>query len=161
MEPHATSSTLIAQMWAQAMTKSFTFEAWDAWQIPLTRLLQSTALGPLDPCREAYLGLELRSWFLSHSPLAQHDAGEFMGWLREAMFRQKIRLAPWPFQGWEARLENNVEDRGTTLSPIVLRNLPPDHVQLQQLIHEWCASQPYVNELRSPCSAFNSNDTPH
>ena len=70
------TSTLIAQMWTQAMTKSFIFEAWDAWQTPLTRLLQCTALGPLDPCRDVYLGLELRSWFLSYSPLAQYDAGE-------------------------------------------------------------------------------------
>ena len=78
------------------------------------------------------------------------------------MFRQKIRLAPWPCQGWEARLENNVEDRGTALSPIVLRNLPPDCVQLQQLIHEWCASQPYVNALCNPHSIYlQLEDTPH
>ena len=44
-----------------AMTKAFTFEAWDAWQQPLTRLLQGTAMEPLDPCREAYLDVELRS----------------------------------------------------------------------------------------------------
>ena len=105
-------------------------------------------MGPLDPCREAYLGIELRSWFLSHSSLAQHDAGEFLGWLWEAMFRQNIRL--WPFQGWEARLENEVVDRGTTLSPIVLRNLPHEHVQLQQLIQEWYNSQPYVSAVPVP-----------
>lgn len=116
------NSTLQAQLWAQAMTAHFTAEAWDAWQQTLTRLLTSLDTGPLDPCRDALLGEELRSWFSS-------------------------RPAHATLHGWEARLRGSTEDRSTVVAPIVLRNMPFDHTTLHQLIEAWHDSKPYTNAL--------------
>lgn len=114
--------------------------------MPLTRLLNCCDSGPLDPCRDDFLGPEFRSWLSFHPFHAQHDAR----WMRNAIFRKSMNFDKISFHGWEARLQHSTEDRSTLLAYIVLRNMPTNHVTLQQFVDTWHDSKPYINALCSP-----------
>ena len=73
---------------------------------------------------------------LFHHPQAQHDAG----WLRQAVFEKLIVSA-------RAHLAMSIEDRGTLLIPIVLRNMPSDRASLQELVVAWYDCAPFKTAL--------------
>ena len=95
----------------------------------------------------------LHTWFATHPSSAQHDAGEFAGWLRGQMFEKGLmpdhRMTP---HAWDARLTSSTEDSGSLTSPIVLRTLPEADTTLQHVIRLWHRQEPFLHALRSQSS---------
>ena len=70
------------------------------------------------PCSSSCFADHLRAWLATHPSSAQHDAGEFAGWLRGQMFEKDLmpdhRMTP---HAWDARLTSSTEDSGSLISP--------------------------------------------
>ena len=95
-------------------------------------------------------------WFASHAKGTQHDAAEFLGWLRLTLHRvhfDEVLQAP----RWEARFDTTVEDRGMTCSPIVMRDEKP--AGIQEFVHMLRNQTPYcfgpVGSATTVCLQIN------
>ena len=144
------NSTLLAQVWTTLLATSLELHTWGAWTQPILSMFTTHAGEAHNPCHGSILGRLLEAWFTSHDSTAQHDAGEFASWMRAQMFEKK--LMPGDFlisHAWDSRLFITIEDSGSLIAPIVLRDLPEVHTTLQETIQQWQHQGPFLNGLRT------------
>ena len=148
---------LIVELWACCMDNTFSWGLTGTWKQPLQRMLTR---GPHTQwlTDSDCLGSLFDGWFATHTRGSQHDAAEFLGWLRLTLHRvhyDDVLQAP----RWEARFDTTVEDRGMTCSPIVMRDEKPAGCTLQELVRMWHNQAPYclgfVGSATTVCLQIN------
>ena len=144
------NSVLQAQYWTSLMTSVLSHDTWGSWTQPILSMFTTHAGEAVFPCSSSCLAEHLRTWFDAHPSSAQHDAGEFAGWIRGRMFEKDLMTDnPLSFHPWDTRLATSTEDSGSLAAPIVLRALPEADTTLQNVVHLWHRQEPFLNALRS------------
>ena len=144
------NSVLQAQCWTSLMTSALRPDTWGTWTQPILSMFTTHAGEAVFPCSSSCLAEHLRAWFDTHPSSAQHDAGEFAGWIRGRMFEKDLMSDnPLSLHAWDTRLATNTEDSGSLAAPIILRALPEADTTLQQVLHLWHRQEPFLNALRS------------
>ena len=128
------NSVLQAQCWTSLMTSALRPDTWGSWTQPILSMFTTHAGEAVFPCNSSCLAEHLRAWFDTHPSSAQHDAGEFAGWIRGRMFEKDLMSDnPLSLHAWDTRLATSTEDSGSLAAPIVLRALPEADTTLTPL----------------------------
>lgn len=142
-----------------AMTARCNNEIWNAKTISLSSISAIASTEALNLCRDDFLDIQFHVWLSYHIPHAQHDAGEFAGWLRGAIFEKLLTSIGIPFHELEIWFAMSFEDRGTLISHIVLHNMPSDRASLQEFVEAWQHYAPFRTILYIALYACNLRTT--
>lgn len=64
------NSMILAQFWSMSIIMDFLCDIWDAWIDSFVRIFSFAGPEAVDICKDGFIGIQFRSWFVSHRPLS-------------------------------------------------------------------------------------------